>query len=467
MTSRRLSDFFFLGTVFTISFEKIAWEPAGKIAISELFAIAFVATYVLRRFSRRDATIPRTAGIVLVFFAAFLLVDLIGFFNLETTQALTQFGKGMGKFIEHFTFLACGVAELARRGERFFWRALTWFCAGITVNAGYGILQLLAAQAGRNLDSLVVRPLTGHVTQISIYGAVNGTNVYRSDGLTGDPNHLAIYLLVPLLLLTPIYLRLERGHRLRLPLALLLVGWLVVELATLSRSGLLGLFVGFLVLLIPYRRLLFSRVMLAPLALFGLVVAYEIYRRPHFFHTVIASRIQRGGRSTRIHFQIYDFVPQVLHQHPFFGLGFNNFSVYYQFVTGKTNWGPHSFYVALLVETGLVGTALFGVLLWYLFRRLKDAHAVGRALAAAGEPVAARVRPLAWGLTAALLGTMAANVFYLTMTFFYFYALMLLILVVPVVFGRRVPTLRREPEPRPSSGNRRAELRGEAAAALP
>jgi hypothetical protein len=41
-------------------------------------------------------------------------------------------------------------------------------------------------------------------------------------------------------------------------------------------------------------------------------------------------------------------------------------------------------------------------------------------------------------LTAALLGTMAANAFYLTMTFFYFYAFVLLVLAAPVVFGRRL-----------------------------
>jgi O-antigen ligase len=218
----------------------------------------------------------------------------------------------------------------------------------------------------------------------------------------------------------------------------LIAALLAVELATLSRSGLLGLAAGFLVLLIPYRRLLVSRAMLGPLALVAAAVAFEIHRRPHFFHTVITSRLQRGGRSTRIHFQIYDFIPQVLHKHPLFGLGFNNFSVYYQFVTGKTNWGPHSFYVALIVETGLVGTALFAVFLWYVFRRLKEARALGRVLAAARDPVAVRVRPLAWGLTAALVGTMAANVFYLTMISFYFYAFVLLALALPPVFGRRL-----------------------------
>ena len=74
---------------------------------------------------------------------------------------------------------------------------------------------------------------------------------------------------------------------------------------------------------------------------------------------MIRSRVSTSGRGTSTHFGIYGFIPDVLHLHPLFGLGYNNFSVYYEFVTGKTNWGPHSYYVALLVEGGVVGTALF------------------------------------------------------------------------------------------------------------
>jgi hypothetical protein len=438
MPSRRLTDFLLFAAVFTMSFEKLYWNVAGKISLSEVISIFFIGAYLLRRLGRPEGSLTRTSGIVIAFFAAFLLVYLIGFYNLETTQGLTQFGKGIGKFVLHFAFLVAAVDYLARSSERVYWRLLGWFSLGVAANAAYGVLQLAAAQAGHNLDATLIQPLTGHSTQINVYGAVGGSNVYRIDGLTPDPNHLGIALVVPLLVLGPLYLRLERKHPLRLPLALLIAALLAVELATLSRSGMLGLGVGFLVLLIPYRRLLVSRAMLGPLALVALLVAYEIHRRPHFFNTVIASRLQSGGRSTKIHFQIYDFIPQVLHQHALFGLGFNNFSVYYQFVTGKTNWGPHSFYVALMVETGVVGTALFAVFIWYLFRRLRLARAIGRALAVARDPVAARVRPLAWGLTAALVGTMAANAFYLTMTFFYFYAFVLLVLAVPVVFGRRL-----------------------------
>ena len=44
-------------------------------------------------------------------------------------------------------------------------------------------------------------------------------------------------------------------------------------------------------------------------------------------------------------------------------------------------------------------------------------------------------------MTAALAGTLAANLFYLTMSFYYFYALAMLVLAVPVVFARHERTI--------------------------
>src|SRR5207248_9939872 len=158
-----------------------------------------------------------------------------------------------------------------------------------------------------------------------------------------------------------------------------------------------------------------------PVAGVVVLLGVVVWSRKHYFETILKSRLKTSGvNGTSAHFGVYDFIPQVLHLHPLFGLGLNNFSVYYEFVTGKTNWGPHSYYVALIVEGGLVGTALFAVFLWYLFARLGAARRLGRALAAARDPLAARVRPLAWGMTAATVGTMAANVVYLTMAVLYF-----------------------------------------------
>jgi O-antigen ligase len=238
--------------------------------------------------------------------------------------------------------------------------------------------------------------------------------------------------------LLPIYLRLEKGHRLRTPLMLTLMLLFAVELLTFSRSGLLGLFFGLLVLAVPYRHMVLRARFLAPLGVLFLGVAVFVAQRADFFQTVIKSRVDTSGRGTSTHFVVYEFIPQVLSKHPLFGLGLNNFSVYYEFVTGRNNFGPHSFYVALFVESGIVGALVFLGFLWYVFRRLALGRRIGRALQAAGDGLAARVRPLEWGMTAALVATLASNFFYLTMSFYYFYVFAGLAIVAPAVFGHRL-----------------------------
>jgi len=429
----RLADFFFFATFFCVTFEKVHWNVAGNVEISDVLTILFLIAFALESRGRS----PRTTGILVGFFAAFMVVYLLGFYNLQTKQALDQYEKGMVKFVLHFVFLVCAVTFLARRGERFYWRTLGWFAAGLLANGIYGVLQLLAARAGHNLDHIVLSPLTGGASSINIYGVVNGASVYRPNALTGDPNHLGIMLDVPLLALTPVYLRMPRGHRLRWPLGLALAFLLLVMLSTLSRSGALGLGVGLLILAVPYRRFVWTKALLLPLAAVAVVLAYVVHSRRHFFSVVISSRLQVGGKSTNAHFAVYSFIPHVIHTNALLGLGLNTFSVYYEFVTGKTNWGPHSYWVALIVETGLVGALLFVVFLWYVFTRLRAARALGRVLDRMGDPMGRHVRPLAWGLTAALAGTMAANFFYLTMQFYYFFGVVALALALPVVFAQR------------------------------
>jgi len=430
----RLTGPLFLATLFCITWEKVHWNVAGAVGIADVLTILFLLAFALEWGAPR---FPRTTGIVLAIFVALLVIYLVGFFNIDTKESLQQWGKGMVKFVLHFLFLAAGVAFLTRRSVAYYWRAVAALTLGLVANSAYGVLQLLAARAGVNLDHQLLAPLTGGASSINIYGAIGGTTVYRPNALTGDPNHLAVMLCIPLLMLLPLYLRLERGHRLRVPLAVALAFLFLVQLSTLSRSGLLGIGVGLLVLAVPYRSAITSRALLIPLGAIAVVLAALVWERRHYFEVLIRSRIQTGGRSESAHFAVYDFVPQILHSHPLFGLGLNTFSVYYEFVTGKSNWGPHSFYVALIVETGLVGAIAFFVFLRYLFVRLRAARALGRRLAADGVAAAARVRPLAWGMTAALAGTMAANFFYLTMQFYYFYAFAVLVLALPIVFARR------------------------------
>jgi len=427
-------DGLFLATILTVTFHKLQWELAGSLTLSDVLTSLFLVLFAWGRLERGDARLTRTAVVALAFFGAFAIVYLLGYFNLDTSQALAQWAKGLVKFVLHFGFVVAGVALLARRSIRFYWYALAAFLGGIGLNAAYGVIQLVLAEVGVNLDELLIQPVTSRETAINVFGAVGGTQeVFRPNALTGDPNHLGIELVVPLLVLTPLYLRLERGHRLKTPLALALVFLLLVELATLSRSALLGLACGALVLILPYRRHLRRPAFLVPLGAVAAVVAAVILVRLDFFLTVLRARTNASRAAASPHFEVYSFIPDVLSSHPLLGLGLNNFAVYYEFVTGRPDFGPHSFYVATLVETGIVGTALFGVFVVWLFRRLGAARRIGRALSAAGDPLAARIRPLAWGMTAALVATLVANVFYLTMTFYYFYVFATLAAALPVV----------------------------------
>jgi hypothetical protein len=61
-------------------------------------------------------------------------------------------------------------------------------------------------------------------------------------------------------------------------------------------------------------------------------------------------------------------------------------------------------------------------------------------------------------MTAALVGTIAANFFYLTMQFYYFYAFLAFALALPVVFGVRALSADRARPPERLDSSR-AEVR--------
>jgi len=298
----------------------------------------------------------------------------------------------------------------------------------------------------------VIGPLTfgqGSLGGINVYGQATAVQsgsyvslgVYRVNALALDPNHLGIMLCVPILLLLPFALRTGLRSRRGVMLAALLGGFLVVDVLTLSRSGFLGLACGLAVLAWPLRRqLLQPRVVLPALgglAAVGLALASSPYVRQ-----VVRSRVTLSDNSAKVHFQFFDLVSPVLDAHPAFGLGLNTFSVYYQFLTGKTNWGPHSFYIALLDETGLVGAVVFAAFLAWIGLRLAVVLRASRALARLGDAQAGDWRALGIGLTAGLAATLIANVFYLTMQFYYFYGVVLIVAAGSALAVERVRLLR-------------------------
>lgn len=439
---RRAADLLLLGTLLTVTFTKVRWSfgPAD-VTLAEILGLGFVTAFAAYRIRDGDWRFPRTVQVLVLFALLFLAVYLVGYFNLSTVSARNLYAKGVLAAVIHFAFLIAAVSHVARRPAEFLWRTVRWLCAGLAVNAAYALLGLAYAEAtgGSELDEIVLAPVTGEAPGLQLFGITGGFNIYRTNGLTVDPNHLGVMLLVPLLLLLPVYLRLERGSRGRAPLAALLAFLFVVELATLSRSALLGLGLGLVVLAIPYGRLLVSRRVLIPLGATAAVLALVVAQRTGFFETILRVRTSTNSSSSRLHLELYELLGPVLRETPLFGLGKNTFASYYEFLTGKSNWGPHSYYISVLTETGLVGGVLIAAYLVYLFNRLGVARRIARTLVSAGDVGAVRLRALAWGITAAVVGTMAANFFYLTMQMYYFVALAVLAFALPIVLARRAP----------------------------
>ena len=440
-------DWLLLLTLSVLTFEKIRWETSDlTLTWTNLLATAFVVVFLVDRIRRRDPMLHPAAITLAGFMLAFLAVYLAGYFDLQDKAALAYWLKGLGSWGIHFLYLILGVAHRVRRGRPLFVRAVVAFTAGLVVNSIYGIIQLgLAVSAGINLDRLVVGPLTagqGGVGGINVFGTVSGSqNVYRINALTGDPNHLGVMLCVPLMLLLPYYLGDRKGRR---RLGLLLLFMFIVQILTLSRSAALGDIAGLIVLLPVLRRYLPSARTIG-IGLGSILAGLAIlYASSHFVRAVVAARTQLHGGSTQTHLQFYQLVPPALDPHPLFGMGFNTFAVFYQFVTGRTDFGPHSAWIAILVETGLVGMAVYLAYFGYL---LASAAAIRRA----NDPDISR---LGYGLLAALVATAAANLFYLTMTFDYFFALALLAVAGAAMFGPvRVPA--RAPTPAVAPGKAR------------
>ena len=211
---RRVASFFFLSTLFACTFEKVHWTVpgAGDVNVADLFALCFLGAFAIVTRPR----VPRTTAVVLAFFAA--LPDRLPRRLLQPRDAPgpPAVHEGDGE-VRHPLPLPRGGGGVALPPRR---RVLL-ARARVVLRRDHGQLGLRRAAARRRVGggSTSTRRSCSRSPaaprKINIYGAVEGSSVFRLNALSGDPNHLGIMLIVPLLVLTPIYLRLEPGHRLR------------------------------------------------------------------------------------------------------------------------------------------------------------------------------------------------------------------------------------------------------------
>ena len=437
MRESRLVSPLFLAAVFCATFEKVHWNVAGTVYLADVTTLA-----VPRRLGARPARPTRSArpahrGRAPAASSSRSCSSTCSASSTSTRQqAADQFGKGIVKWLIHFVFLD------RRRHRtwpgaraRYYWRTLAWFFGGITFNALYGILQL-ARRAGGPQPRLVLR-------QAADARREPDQHLRRGRGIERLPAERAHRRPEP-----------PRDHAARaaararadLPAARAApsaaAAARVADRAAAARRADDALAqraararVGALVLAVPYRHLLWTRAAALPLVSSRCPCSSRSTGASDYFETVVRSRIETSGRGTSAHFGVYGFIPGRPAPAPALRARLQQLLRLLRVRHRQDELGA-----ALVLRRAARGgrprrDAAVRRFLLYVLHRLGVARRIGRALAAAGNPEAARVRPLAWGMTAALLGTMAANAFYLTLSFFYFFVFAALALATPIVFG--------------------------------
>ncbi len=320
----------------------MSWESVGRVTLVDLLQLLFLALFLLDRVLRRDGRLPPAAIVTLAFVLLLASVHLSGFLGLETTQAVDQWAKGITKWAIFATFLVCAIAHIARRGAWLWWRVTGALTCGITISAAYGLLQTaVRSTTGIELDRIFIAPLFpgarslganlyGVVSTYDQYGVTSQANVYRLTGFSEDPNHLGVMTAVPLLLLTALIVGARSGFaaRHRTPLALVAGVLLIATLLTQSRSGLLGLSVGVVMLICWYRKRFFNRYVVTTLIILGAAGLIVTSAKTAQVEQLIASRTSTGDRSSQAHVEFYSLVVPILESSPLFGIGVNNFAVW-------------------------------------------------------------------------------------------------------------------------------------------
>ena len=135
ITLRPWLDRLLLATLVVTTWHKLHWSPgAGDVTLEDILAAGFVALFIVDRCLRRDWRMHRVALGLLAAMAALIVVYLAGYFALENSQQLSQYSKGMTKFVLHFVFLVAGTQHVIDRGERLLRRTVGAFVVGMAIN---------------------------------------------------------------------------------------------------------------------------------------------------------------------------------------------------------------------------------------------------------------------------------------------------------------------------------------------
>ncbi len=220
-------------------------------------------------------------------------------------------------------------------------------------------------------------------SQTRVMHIVGETNSNRISGPFGNPNDYSQIMLVLLPIAVDRFLK-EKSRWLRLFTGVTAAVVLAAVVLTFSRSGFVSLVaVGGLFLI--YYRPKFSSIMmflLIGLMMLPFMPAEYVERMetlvlftPGSDYNPVGEVSYRGRTSELL------VGWMMFRDHPILGVGVENYPVHYQDYSRRVGLdprtegrSPHNLYVEILAERGLFGFAFFAIILWLIYRSLRDAR---------------------------------------------------------------------------------------------
>lgn len=394
-----------------------------------LLLVAIATRWVL--FSDKPASVLEAVLLI----GAYGLVGFIGLFH-ATDQAGAE--AAMVTYAKD-AVITIIIAILLKRGTTL--KGVVWAMLGAGIVMGsVTTFQQLTHTFQNSYGGLALAPFA------NIIGEAQG---YRISGPIGDPNFYG-QILVVLIPLALDRLWSERSLVLRgLALWALVVCTLSV-IFTFSRGGFLALvFVaGLMFILRPPRLSTLVVLLVLSVALVRFVPDGYLDRIGTLTDAIPGLGDPLGEVSIRGRLSENTVAWMMFTDHIFFGVGWNNYPEHYQDYSRlvgidprRTEREPHSLFLEVAAESGLVGLTVFGTLLLFAFKRIRQA---ARTFTRKGLDDYAH---MAAALGVGLAGYLIAGLFLHAAYPRFFYLLIGIALALPHVAAWEPSALAQEPEP--------------------
>ena len=355
------------------------------------------------------------------------LYGLVGFLSLVYAKNSDNVIYTLSNYVKD-ALIALVVVVLLKRAAAFRHVIWTLLAAGIFIGS-LSVFQYLTG----TFDSTY-----GGFAQAELKGIAGSESGYRLSGPIGDPNFFAQIMVV----LIPVSIeRMLHERKLILKILAGLAGVLSIltVIFTFSRGGFLAAVVTLLIFFIVYppRPLQLVIIIGLGIGMFYLVPA-------SYFDRILSLQDLLPDQSGRIDVRSDNSIQGrasqnltawlVFREHPFVGIGLNNFEYRYPELSKEIGLAPsasnraiHNMYLEVASETGMLGLSIFLLIIWLSFRSILSAR---KKFLDAGE---VEYSQLATGLAIGFAGYLVAAFFISAAFPRYFYLLVGIAFSMPAI----------------------------------